>query len=208
MNREERRAKSLESFSQKYDVKCEVAYTELIGDSPELRDEIHVYIASYMDEGESAIVYSWGKDEEVYTEDNLFGYIIRADYENEIKQIVASYFDECKVYITYMSGAFDDSLGKTSTLQDAYDAGEKMITNISIICRTDANESDYKKAIDEIAEKLYEKKLLGSIHGYAVSDVDDFTKIDRLNLNRQVNAFAQHAAVKMPFDVYNTKSYK
>ena len=55
MKREERREQSLECFAKKYDLDYEVTYTELIGDSPELRDEIHVYVASYMEEGESAV---------------------------------------------------------------------------------------------------------------------------------------------------------
>ena len=115
MKREERREQSLECFAKKYDLDYEVTYTELIGDSPELRDEIHVYVASYMEEGESAVIYSYEQDEKVITEDNLFGYIIRAEYEDTILQVVNTYFDDAKVYSTFASSSFDASLGKNNT---------------------------------------------------------------------------------------------
>ena len=208
MKREERREQSLECFAKKYDLDYEVTYTELIGDSPELRDEIHVYVASYMEEGESAVIYSYEQDEEVITEDNLFRYIIRAEYEDTILQVVNTYFDDAKVYSTFASSSFDASLGKNKTLQDAYDLGEKMLANISVIVRTDADETAFKKSMDEISEILKSKKRFGMIHGYAVTDASEYEDINRMNFQRKVNVFAEHANVKMPYNVYNTKSYK
>ncbi|MGN0341242.1 MAG: hypothetical protein ACI4DO_00450 [Roseburia sp.] len=208
MSKNEVNRQALEKFEEKYGVDYEVLYTEHIGDSVENRDEIHVYVKSLMEEGESAVILSWEEKGEAKSLDNLFGYIIREDYEQSVKDVVNTQFADAKVYVSSMgSSSFDDSLGMDSTLEDAYAVGEKVIPFVSVVVYTDKSEEEFQNCADEIAQTLKDDQLYAAITYYAVTDQNGFENIDRMNCMDMVDMFAGHSVVEMPYDAYESPSF-
>ena len=207
MSKKEVNEQAIKKFEEKYGVDYEILYTETIGDSIENRDEIRVYVDSLMDEGESATIYSWEENGKVKSSDNLFGYIIREDYENAIKEIAQTEFPDVKVYTYFVSSFFDNSLGKNATLEDAYTVGEKMISYIWIVIRTDQTEEEFGNSADRICELLNANKLYGAITYCAVTDIDEFEEITRMNFQDKIDVFAKDAEVSMPYQAYKNKSF-
>lgn len=207
MSKKEVNEQAIKKFEEKYGVNYEILYTETIGDSVENRDEIRVYVDSLMDEGESATIYSWEENGKAKSSDNLFGYIIREDYENAIKEIAQTEFSDVKVYTYFVSSSFDNSLGKNATLEDAYTVGEKMISYIWIVIRTDKTEEEFGNSADRISELLNANKLYGTITYCAVTDIDEFEEITRMNFQDKIDVFAKDAEVSMPYQAYKNKSF-
>ena len=207
MSKKEVNEQAIRKFEEKYGVDYEILYTETIGDSVENRDEIRVYVDSLMDEGESATIYSWEEKEKAKSSDNLFGYIIREDYENAIKEIAQTEFPDVKVYTYFVSSSFDNSLGKNATLEDAYAVGEKMISYIWLVIHTDKPEEEFGNSADRICELLNANKLYGAITYCAVTDIDVFEEITRMNFKDKVDIFAKDAEVYMPYNAYENNSF-
>lgn len=111
-----------------------------------------------MDEGESATIYSREEKGKAKSSDNLFGYIIREDYENAIKEIAQTEFPDVKVYVRFDSSSFDDSLRMDSTLEDAYATGEKLLGSIWVLVNTEESQEDFMHSADKISEILKTKK--------------------------------------------------
>ena len=207
MSKKEVNEQAIRKFEEKYGVDYEILYTETIGDSVENRDEIRVYVDSLMDEGESATIYSWEEKGKAKSSDNLFGYIIREDYENAIKEIVQTEFPDVKVYTYFVSSSFDNSLGKNATLEDAYAVGEKMISYIWLVIHTDKPEEEFGNSADRICELLNANKLYGAITYCAVTDIDEFEEITRMNFQDNIDVFAKDAEVSMPYQAYKNISF-
>lgn len=207
MSKKEVNEQAIKKFEEKYGVNYEILYTETIGDSVENRDEIRVYVDSLMDEGESATIYSWEENGKAKSSDNLFGYIIREDYENAIKEIAQTEFSDVKVYTYFVSSSFDNSLGKNATLEDAYTVGEKMISYIWIVIRTDKTEEEFGNSADRISKLLNANKLYGTITYCVVTDIDEFEEITRMNFQDKIDVFAKDAEVSMPYQAYKNKSF-
>lgn len=207
MSKKEVNEQAIRKFEEKYGVDYEILYTETIGDSVENRDEIRVFVDSLMDEGESATIYSWEEKGKAKSSDNLFGYIIREDYENAIKEIAQTEFPDVKVYTYFVSSSFDNSLGKNSTLEDAYAVGEKMISYIWLVIHTDKPEEEFGNSADRICELLNANKLYGAITYCAVTDIDEFEEITRMNFKDKVDIFAKDAEVYMPYNAYKNNSF-
>lgn len=207
MSKKEVNEQAIRKFEEKYGVDYEILYTETIGDSVENRDEIRVFVDSLMDEGESATIYSWEEKGKAKSSDNLFGYIIREDYENAIKEIAQTEFPDVKVYTYFVSSSFDNSLGKNATLEDAYAVGEKMISYIWLVIHTDKPEEEFGNSADRICELLNANKLYGAITYCAVTDIDVFEEITRMNFKDKVDIFAKDAEVYMPYNAYENNSF-
>lgn len=207
MSKEELNEKAIEKFNEKYNTTCEVKYTENINDSNEKRDEIHVYVPKYMDEGETAIIYSWEENGDAVSEDNFFGYIIREDYEKSLSEILSTEFDEVKVYVDFGTSALNDSLTEKSSLSDAYETGEKMISHAYIVVRTDLSETDFVNATDIISKLEKTNNLNVTNIFYALSNDDDFAQITRSNIQDKVDLFAKDSVYDMPFDAVNVCSW-
>lgn len=159
---------ALKKFEEKYGVDCEVIYKEEIGDSVEKRDEIHVYVEGMMEEGESAIIYSWIEDGEAVSRDSLFGYIIREDYEEAVKDVAEEQFTDAKVYADFSNRSFDDVLVQGSTLEDAYKVEQKVIPYIDIIVVSEDDKDVFASKGDKICSALKEAQLFGTINIFAL----------------------------------------
>ena len=198
---------ALEKFEQKYGVDYEVTYIEQIGDSVENRDEIHVYVEEFMEEGESAIIYSWVEDGEAMSDDGLFGYIIREDYENAVKKVAEKQFTDVKVYVDFVSLSFDDKLVQGSVLEDAYDAGEKMISSIDIIVVSEDDKDVFTSKGDEICNALKEVQLYGTVHIFALPR-DVYEQMNRMEYHDTVSLSGYKQDDGKISEVYRGKTFE
>lgn len=196
-----------DKYGLEYKVKYKVKYTENISDSIENRNEIHVYVPSLMDDYESAIIYSWIEKGKAISSDNLFEYVIREEFEKNITKIGNAKFGNIKAYTTFVSTSFNNSLDLNSTLEDAYDVGEKMIASTCVVVLTDLSEVEFQKIADEVAEELKSIKHFSSITFYPVCNTDEFNSITRENCQDKVDLFSKYSLVQMPYDAYENYSY-
>ena len=197
---------ALEKFEQKYGVDYEVTYIEQIGDSIENRDEIHVYVEEFMEEGESAIIYSWVEDGEAMSEDSLFGYILREEYENAVKKVVEQQFDDVKVYADFSNGSFDDALVQGSTLEDAYEVGEKVIPYIDIIVVSEDDKDVFTSKGDEICNALNKAQLYGTVHIFELPR-DVYEQMNRMEYHDTVSLSGYEQDDGKLSEVYRGKSF-
>ena len=187
MSKQEVDQKALEKFEEKYGLDYEVVYNEVIDDSLENRDEIHVYVAPYMEEGESAIIYSWEEDNKAVSEDNLFGYIIRDEYEQSIMDIVGEKFPQAKIFSSFgAASCFDDSLTQYSTIEDAYELGENMVSDAYIYVVTDEEQEEFDQNCDWIGRQIQEQNYQLYYEIYPISQ-EDFDRITRVNFKELYN---------------------
>lgn len=207
MSKREMDRQAVEKFKEKYGVDCEVIYTDIIDDSIENRDEIHVYVEEYMEEGETAIIYSWQEDGKVHFEDNLFGFIIREDYEKDVETIAEKQFEEVRVFVRYVSASFDNELTQNSVLEDAYKIGEKMITRIDIVVESKDDKEQFKEKGDIICNLIKENNLKGGIHIYKVTK-EAFQRMNRINYNDIVSVIGDKPVGENTLDFYSGKTYK
>lgn len=206
MSKREMDRQAVEKFKEKYGVDCEVIYTDIIDDSIENRDEIHVYVEEYMEEGETAIIYSWQEDGKVHFEDNLFGFIIREDYEKDVETIAEKQFEEVRVFVRYVSASFDNELVGGNTLKDAYAMGENVIAwiDIVVVCKEEDNKFEEKGGI--ICKELKEKDLRGGVHIYGVTE-NAFQRMNRGNYNDMVSIIGDKPDGKNTLDFYGGETY-
>lgn len=198
---------ALRNFEKKYGVDCEVRCIEKITDSVEHRDEIHVYVPELMEEYESAIIYSWKDDNVAVSSDNLFEFVVRDEVESAFTEICDKYFESIKAYTTFVSSSFDNSLGLTSTLEDAYNVDEKMIASTYVIVYTGLSEFEFQQYADRVADELKSENIFSSITFYPVSNLDEFDSITRENCQDKVDLFSRDSVVDMPYDAYENYSY-
>ncbi len=206
MSKKEADRAAVEKFKEKYGVDCEIVYNEVIDDSVENRDEIHVYVDKWMEKGETAVIYSWKEKEKAVSEDNLFGFIIREDYEKAAREAVTCQFSDAKVYVSYVSSAFSDTLTRESTLEDAYSAGEKMITYMDIIVVSQEEKEVFEQKAESVCDELKEAKLYGNVRIYAVSE-EAYERMDRMNYDETIQVNGYEPDGVNTFAVYKGKSF-
>lgn len=198
---------ALKKFEEKYGVDYEVIYKEEIGDSVEKRDEIHVYVEGMMEEGESAIIYSWVEDGEAVSRDSLFGYIIREDYEEAVKAAVEQQFTDVKVYVDFADRSFDDVLVQGSTLEDAYAVGQKVVPYIDIIVVSEDDEDIFASKGDEICSALKDAQLFGTINIFALPR-DVYEQMNRMEYHDTVSLSGYKQYDGKILEVYSGTSFE
>lgn len=190
---------ALKRFEERYGVDYEILYTEVIGDSREHRNEINIFVEDYMEEGEKARIKSWKEKGKAVSSDDFFGFVIRDDYEERVKKIAEEEYQNVKVYADFSYCIVrNDALTINSTLEDAYELGEKVFPDIDIVVVPDEGENAYQEKGERIANRLREENLQGSIEIYPVSE-EDMEKIDRMNMFDCVDVWGEN--------VYSGDSY-
>lgn len=173
---------ALKNFEDRYGVDYEILYTEVIGDSVEHRNEINIYVEDYMEEGERARIKVWKEKGKAESSDNFWGFVIRDDYEERVKKIVGEEYAEAKVYVDFFYCNFEnDALTIDTTLEEAYELGEKVYPDIDIAVVPEEGEEAYQEKGERIANRLREENLQGSIGIYPVSE-EVMEEIDRMNM--------------------------
>lgn len=206
MSKKEVDRQALEKFEKKYGVDYDVIYNEVIDDSVENRDEIHVYVDGLMEQGETAVIYSWEEDGKAVSEDNLFGFIIREDYENRVREIAEQQFSDVKVYLGGVYDSYDDSLTMESTIEDAYAMGTKIIQWIDILVVTEDDEETFTKKGDVLCTALKDAELNGTVHIFPVTK-EAYDQMGRMDYGEKVSLDSKDADGRMPYDAYRGKSY-
>lgn len=203
MSKREIDQKAVEMFKEKYGVDCEVIYTDIIDDSIENRDEVHVYVEEYMEEGETAIIYSRMKDGKVVASDDLFGFIIREDYEDAVREVAEQEFEHVKVFVDYVGASFDNALTAESTLEDAYAAGEKVTTRIKIMVLPEHEKEEFDRKGELVCAELKKAQLNGRVQFYEVSE-EIFHQVTRVDSDEKVRRDVDGINV---FKFYTGKSW-
>lgn len=206
MSKKEVDRQALEKFKEKYATDCDVIYNEVIDDSVENRDEIHVYVDKWMEKGETAVIYSWKEGDKAVSEDNLFGFIIRKDYENRVKELAGQQFSEAKAYIGFVSATFPDELTQDNTLEDAYSAGEKMITYMDILVVSKDDKETFSQKGEKFCSALAEAGLYGSVKIYALSE-EAYKQAERMNYEDTISVNGYEPDGVTTLDVYRGKSF-
>lgn len=206
MSKKEVDRRALEKFQEKYGVDCEVIYNEVIDDSVENRDEIHVYVDKWMEDGETAVIYSWKEDGKAVSQDNLFGFIIREDYENRVKELAKEQFSDAKSYIGFVSASFPDELTQENTLEDAYSAGEKMITYIDVLVVSEDEKETFAEKGERFCSALTEAGLYGNVKIYALSE-EAYEQAGRMNYDDIISVNGYEPDGEKTLDVYRGKSF-
>lgn len=113
--------------------------------------------------------------------DNYFGYLIRPEMEEQIRNVLDVY--DCKIYRENINYCLPDSLERNSTIEDLYQEMPDYWMTVNIFLPVDSSMTEYD--YQQITERM-ENWMLASMHRYTVHlyvvSEDWYNRINRYSL--------------------------
>jgi len=109
------------------------------------------------------------KDGSYFITDGYFKRIIYDEYEAVLSDIVNDIFKDFKVYVDFGTGVCNENLKKGTKIEEIYDIDDSFRADIRILVKESSLSDNYAtEELKEIAHKMVEKKLVGTIETYLV----------------------------------------
>ncbi|NLD47040.1 MAG: hypothetical protein GX660_07550 [Clostridiaceae bacterium] len=133
----------------------------------------HDVIVLYPKNGNKEDVFqAWGTkmDDGSYSvSDGYFKRVIHDEYKLVLNEIVKDIYKDFKLYVDFGDGIFNDNLNKNTKVEDIYDIDNSLRADIRILVKESSiSDNDVTEKLKEIAQRMAEKKLVGTIETYLV----------------------------------------
>ena len=180
---EQKKEMVLEYLKEKY--KEEFVGMQYMPSEDGMRADSYYVRAQARDESEGFEV--WGrvnkKDGTYEMTDGYFGIYIKDEYEKVMRTFIDEFYSEYKIFIkTDTAGYVPQRLNKDTKIDEIYKEGEDYGFEADVyvyVKESDAKDIDIKEAIEKIALKKKENRLLGEINIFVIrDDIYDNTDID------------------------------
>lgn len=113
--------------------------------------------------------------------DNYFGFLMRKDVEDTVRELVSPEFPECKVYYDVGEKAFPDRLNRESTFRDFQRTGDDRRLLVTVCAK--ANGGNYPDLIEKSEKRMMATGQAYFFRVYVVDTAD----YDSINRNTQGN---------------------
>lgn len=103
--------------------------------------------------------------------DGYFGIYIKPEYEKVLSGFVGEIYKDFKLYTNFSEGVLPDRLNKNTQVEEIYSKDEYFFSDTAIFVKeSSAKGIDGEESLRKIAEKMKDKKMVGSVDIYVVFD--------------------------------------
>jgi hypothetical protein len=150
----------------------------------------------------------WGtrmEDGSYSMSDGYFGIYIKDEYEAMLSNAVGEIYKDFKLYTDFgEGGVLPDRLDKNTKLDEIYNKDEDFWSDTTLFVKQESAKGiDEEASLRNIAEKMLEKKMVGSVHLYIVLDNKyDSIELEALNAKDEKDYFLyEYKSIKVSVDL-------